>query len=150
MPRRWDLDALRGLMLVMMTLTHLPTRFSASISQPFGFVSAAEGFVLLSAFMAGSIYTPRALQQGIPVMREAFLVRALKLYACQLVLLLFVFTLVAKIGVALDQPAVTNMLSFYLRDPFTAVWSGVALIYSPPLVDILPLYVVLMLASPWC
>jgi hypothetical protein len=149
MPRRWDLDALRGLMLVMMTLTHLPTRFSASISQPFGFVSAAEGFVLLSAFMAGSIYTRRAMQQGIPAMREAFLVRALKLYACQLVLLLFVFTLVAKIGVALDQPAVTNMLSFYLRDPYTAVWSGVALIYSPPLVDILPLYVVLMLASPW-
>lgn len=149
MPRRWDLDALRGLMLVMMTLTHLPTRFSASISQPFGFVSAAEGFVLLSAFMAGSIYTRRAMQQGIPAMREAFVVRALKLYACQLVLLLFVFTLVAKIGVTLDQPAITNMLSFYLRDPFTAVWSGVALIYSPPLVDILPLYVVLMLASPW-
>jgi hypothetical protein len=149
MSRRWDLDALRGLMLVMMTLTHLPTRFSTSISQPFGFVSAAEGFVLLSAFMAGSIYTRRAMQQGIPAMREAFLVRALKLYACQLVLLLFAFTLVAKIGVTLDQPAITNLLSFYLRNPFTAVWSGVALIYSPPLVDILPLYVVLMLASPW-
>ena len=82
-------------------------------------------------------------------MREAFLFRALKLYACQLVLLLFVFTLIARIGVSLDQRAITNLLSFYLRDPFTAVWSGVALIYSPPLVDILPLYVVLMLASPW-
>ena len=149
MTRRWELDALRGLMLVMMTLTHLPTRLSDSISQPFGFVSAAEGFVLLSAYMAGSIYTRRAMQQGIPAMREAFLFRALKLYACQLVLLLFLFTVIVKIGVSLEQPAITNLLSFYLRDPFTAVWSGVTLIYSPPLVDILPLYVVLMLASPW-
>lgn len=89
MSRRWELDALRGLMLVMMTLTHLPTRFSDSITQPLGFVSAAEGFVLLSAFMAGSIYTRRALRAGIPAMREAFLFRALKLYACQLATLLF-------------------------------------------------------------
>jgi hypothetical protein len=149
MSRRWELDALRGLMLVMMTLTHLPTRFSDSITQPLGFVSAAEGFVLLSAFMAGSIYTRRALRAGIPAMREAFLFRALKLYACQLATLLFLFTVIATIGVALEQPAITNLLSFYLQDPFTAVWGGVALIYSPPLVDILPIYVVFMLASPW-
>lgn len=49
MTRRWELDALRGLMLVLMTLTHLPTRLSSPLGQPFGFVSAAEGFVLLSA-----------------------------------------------------------------------------------------------------
>ena len=149
MSRRWELDALRGLMLVMMTLTHLPTRFSNWFGQPFGFVSAAEGFVLLSAFMAGSIYTRRAMQQGVPAMRQAFLLRALKLYGCQLGILVFVFAVIAKIGVSLEQPAITNLLSFYLRDPFTAVWSGVALIYSPPLVDILPVYVVFMLASPW-
>jgi len=54
-PRRWELDALRGLMLVAMTLTHMPTRFSDPAGQPLGFVSAAEGFVMLSAYMAGSV-----------------------------------------------------------------------------------------------
>ena len=49
-------------MLVLMTLTHVPTRFSSPAGQPFGYVSAAEGFVLLSAFMAGSVYTRRAAQ----------------------------------------------------------------------------------------
>ena len=47
---RWrEIDALRGLMLVMMTITHLPTRLSITLGQPLGFVSAAEGFVFLSA-----------------------------------------------------------------------------------------------------
>jgi len=43
--RRPELDALRGLFLVWMTLTHLPTRFSDFVNQPIGFVSSAEGFV---------------------------------------------------------------------------------------------------------
>ena len=52
-------------MLVLMTLTHLPTRFSDPAGQPFGWVSAAEGFVFLSAFMVGRIYSDIALKKGI-------------------------------------------------------------------------------------
>ena len=37
--------------LGLVTLTHLPTRLSDPLGQPFGWVSAAEGFVLLSAFI---------------------------------------------------------------------------------------------------
>ena len=58
MTRRWELDALRGLMLVLMTLTHLPTRVADPLGQPLGHVSAAEGFVMLSGYMAGMVYTP--------------------------------------------------------------------------------------------
>ena len=61
-PRRWELDALRGLMLVLMTLTHMPTMYSLPSGQPFGFVSAAEGFVFLSALMVGRVYGARALR----------------------------------------------------------------------------------------
>ena len=61
--RLWQVDALRGLMLVLMTLTHVPTRWSSPAGQPFGYVSAAEGFVLLSAFMAGWVYTARAEEE---------------------------------------------------------------------------------------
>ena len=53
--RSWEIDALRGLMLVLMTTTHIPTRFSDPLGQPLGFVSAAEGFVLLSGFVAGMV-----------------------------------------------------------------------------------------------
>jgi len=148
MNRSWDLDALRGLMLVLMTLTHLPTRFSDPAGQPFGFVSAAEGFVMLSAYMAGMVYTTRAVREGEPVMQEAFFKRALKIYGCQAALLLFLFTVVAGIGLLTRQDAVTNLLTYYLEHPLTAFFSGLLLIYSPPLLDILPMYILLMLASP--
>ena len=148
MDRRHDLDALRGLMLVLMTFTHLPTRFADPLGQPFGFVSAAEGFVMLSGYMAGMVYTGRALRHGLPVMREAFLKRALKLYGCQAALLLFLFTTVAVIGVMAEQHAVRDLMSFYVLRPKAALVGGLMLIYNPPLLDILPLYIVFMLASP--
>ncbi len=146
--RLWEIDALRGLMLVLMTVTHLPTRYSDPLGQPFGYVSAAEGFVLLSAFMAGMVYTARERRDGEAVMREAFLKRALKIYCCQAALLLFLFTVIALIGVVAKQDAITNMISFYIEQPLTAFFSGLLLVYSPPLLDILPLYIVFMLVSP--
>ncbi len=149
MKRRWEIDALRGLMLVLMNLTHLPTRFASPAGQPFGFVSAAEGFVLLSAFMVGLIYSERARRNGAAVMQRMFLRRTLKLYGCQAALLLFLFTIVALLGMKIDQPAVKNLMSFYLLEPWTGLWSGLLLIYNPPLLDILPIYITFMLVSPW-
>jgi hypothetical protein len=149
MQRWWEIDALRGLMLILMTLTHLPTRFSGPFGQPLGFVSAAEGFVFLSAFMAGFIFTKRAVKDGIPAMRQAFLRRALKIYGCHVAMLAFLFTIIAAIGISTKQQAIKNLIAFYLNEPVTAVWSSLVLLYNPPLLDILPLYVVFMLLSPW-
>ena len=148
MARRNEIDALRGLMLILMTLTHLPTRFSEYTGEPFGFVSAAEGFVFLSAFMVGWVYVARAHKSGIPAMRHAVWRRAFMLYACQLGLLLFLLAIVVPIGVTKSQPAITNLVSFFEHEPLAAFSSGLVLLYDPPLLDILPLYILFMLATP--
>jgi hypothetical protein len=148
-PRLWELDALRGLMLVLMLSTHLPTNFGIPTSQPLGFVSAAEGFVMLSAYMAGLVYTQRYMRHGMQAMRRAFLKRALVVYGCQAASLLFLFTIIAGLGLSLPQPAVQNLIWFYLQQPATALFSSLGLVYNPPLLDILPVYVLFMLASPW-
>ncbi|WP_233575695.1 OpgC domain-containing protein [Noviherbaspirillum saxi] len=148
MNRRWELDTLRGLMLVLMFVTHLPTRFSSMLGQPFGYVSAAEGFVMLSAFMAGMIYTAKGQRDGLPAMRNAFLARALKVYACHAALLLLLFTVIAALGISRDEPALKNLIGFYLEQPMAGLMGGLLLIYNPPLLDILPLYIMLMLVSP--
>src|ERR1700742_5039113 len=62
--RRPELDALRGLFLVWMTLTHLPTRLSEVVNQPFGFVSSAEGFVFLSAMLVATLYIHQAAEDS--------------------------------------------------------------------------------------
>jgi hypothetical protein len=147
--RRWELDALRGLMLVLMTLTHMPTMYSLPSGQPFGFVSAAEGFVFLSAFMAGRVYGNRARRDGVAAMQSAFHERALKLYLCQLGLLLLAFTLIAWLGVRNQQGGATGLLEFFFIDPPSAVIGAALLLHNPPLLDILPLYIALMLLSPW-
>lgn len=149
MNRRPEFDALRGLMLVLMTLTHMPTRFSHDAGQPLGFVSAAEGFVVLSAFMAGWVYSELGRRRGMRAMWRAFELRALKIYLCQAALLLFLFTVIARLGIKVQQPAVTNLISFYLDDPWLALRAALVMFYNPPLLDILPMYVLYMLLSPF-
>ncbi|WP_082493240.1 OpgC domain-containing protein [Acidovorax sp. Leaf160] len=147
--RRWEIDFVRGLMLGLMTVTHLPTRVSIPLGQPFGFVSAAEGFVLLSAYMAGLVYGRVAFRKGIAPMRQAFWRRALTIYGCQAATLLFLFTVITTVGLYVDQPAVKGLLNFYFAQPVDALVGGLLLVYEPPLLDILPLYVLFMLISPW-
>jgi hypothetical protein len=147
--RRYDLDWLRGLMLVLMTITHLPTAFSGRLSQPFGFVSAAEGFVFLSAFLVGSVYTRTGLEQGPVAMGNAIAARALKVYAAHAGLLLFLFFVLVPTTSSLATNAITDLASFYVQHPAEALASSLLLLYNPPLLDILPMYVVFLALTPW-
>jgi len=146
--RQAELDWLRGLMLVLMTITHLPTWFSSRAGQPFGFVSAAEGFVFLSAFLVGSVYSHKARTRGYAVMRRALWLRALKVYAAHIALLLFLLLVLVPIAVSRDAHAITDLASYYLERPRLALVSGLVLAYNPPLLDILPMYVLFLAASP--
>ncbi len=148
MTRRAELDALRGLLLVLMALTHLPTRFSAYSSQIFGYVSAAEGFVFLSGFVAGMVYWRGLNLHGEGWMRGKLLARARELYGWHVLLLVFVFTVGAAIGHFGERPLLRNLLSFYFDQPGVALWAAPLLLYQPPLLDILPTYIVMLLLSP--
>ncbi|HEV8502089.1 MAG TPA: OpgC domain-containing protein [Casimicrobiaceae bacterium] len=147
--RQTELDWLRGLMLVLMTVTHLPTWYSAEMGQPFGFVSAAEGFVFLSGFLVGAVYLKVAREQGLPTMRRRIWRRAGVIYAAHVALLLFLLWVVLPVAVARGAHPVTDLASFYLEHPHVALVAGLALVYNPPLLDILPMYVIFMLAAPF-
>jgi hypothetical protein len=148
MRRRTDLDVLRGMMLVLMTITHFPTRYGTWLSQPFGFVSAAEGFVFLSAYLVGAVYGEKAARDGVAAVRGAIWRRARVVWTCHAALLLFLFTVVANIAVHTNQNAIKNLLAFYLASPADALLAGFVMLYKPPLLDILPMYVVFLAISP--
>ena len=148
MPRRPELDALRGLFLVWMTLTHLPTRMSDVVNTPFGFVSSADGFVFLSAMLVSTIYL-RQSNGDHDVLRNKLWKRALRVYIYHVILLAVAFTVIATIAVTHHRVALTNLLNFYIAHPFVAVIGSLLLIYCPPLLDILPMYVLFLLMSPF-
>ena len=145
--RRPELDALRGLFLVWMTLTHLPTRFSDFTNQPIGFVSAAEGFVFISALLVGRIYMRDTLQNATGV-RAKLWKRSLQIYAYHLLMLTLLFTVAAAFAVHTHKAALNHLLNFYLAHPFVAIIGSVLLLYCPPLLDILPMYVTFLFFSP--
>ncbi|MFY9936740.1 MAG: OpgC domain-containing protein [Silvibacterium sp.] len=145
--RRPELDALRGLFLVWMTLTHLPTRFSDFVNQPIGFVSSAEGFVFLSALLVGRIYIRELMQDEAGVHLKLWK-RSLKIYAYHLLMLTFAFTIAATFAVHTHRAALTNVFNFYLAHPFVAIVGSILLLYCPPLLDILPMYVTFLFFSP--
>jgi hypothetical protein len=148
--RRLELDAARGLMLVWITLTHLPTRVSAYIYQPFGFVSAAEGFIFLSALFTGLIYFRVAQKDGYPAMHRKMGMRAWKLYGYHFLLLAITFLVVAKVAASGNRPGLQNLLDFYFAaGARRALVDAALLIYRPPLLDILPMYIMFLVFTPF-
>ncbi len=145
--RRPELDALRGLFLVWMTLTHLPTRFSDFVNSPLGFVSSAEGFVFVSALLVGRLYF-RDLYRDASDVRIRLWKRSLKIYGYHLLMLAVAFTVAAAFAVHTHKAAISNLLDFYLAHPLVAIAGSVLLLYCPPLLDILPMYVTFLFLTP--
>jgi hypothetical protein len=138
-----ELDSLRGLLLVLMTVTHLPTRLRFYSHDFFGFVSAAEGFVFLSAFLTTFRLAPD--QPAISV-RATLLQRAARLYGYHILLVGLALTAVLVFP---HRPALRNFVLFFLDEPQVAVPALLTLAYCPPLFDILPMYVVFLAATPF-
>lgn len=145
MGRRLELDAIRGLMLVWITLTHLPTGASNYVNQPFGFISAAEGFIFLSALFTGRIYSRMADREGYGPMTKKLWLRTLRLYGYHALLLAFVFLVAIPIASRPNRPGLHNLLDFYfMAGAQRAVTEAALLIYRPPLLDILPMYIIFL------
>jgi hypothetical protein len=146
--RMHEIDALRGVFLVWMTLAHLPTHLSDLVNEPFGFVSSAEGFVFLSALLVARLYIGQAAEDG-AALRTKLWKRAVRIYGYHLILLACAFTMAAAFAVMAHRLALINLLNFYLVHPFPAIVGSLLLIYCPPLLDILPMYVVFLLITPF-
>lgn len=144
-----EVDALRGLMLVWMTCTHLPTVLSTYVNQPLGFFAATEGFIFLSALFTGRICARLVDREGNRAMSRNVWMRAARLYVYQLLLLAFAFVIEAPIAARGNRPAVHNLLNYYFTVGRPRAFIDAALmIYRPPLLDILPIYIIFLALTP--
>jgi hypothetical protein len=149
MRRLNELDAIRGLMLVWITCTHLPTVLSTYSNQPFGFVSAAEGFIFLSALFTGRIYSRIAERDSYNAMRRTLFTRTVRLYLYHALLMAFVFLVAVPIAASGTRPGLHNLLDFYFNaGARRAIVDAALLVYRPPLLDILPMYIIFLALTP--
>ena len=147
--RQPELDALRGFLLVWMTLTHLPTHVSYYTNQPLGFVSAAEGFIFLSALLTGRIFGRKLEEVGPVEVCRSLGTRVARLYGYHLFLLGIAFGVIATVALHTNQPSLQGLVDFYLAHPLRAIVSSVLLVYRPPLLDILPMYILFLALTPF-
>lgn len=146
MKRFIELDILRGVLLLMMVVNHAPSPFRIFTDQPIGFFSTAEPFVFVSAFLAGLLFQRRTEKHGFRAAQAATVSRAFRIYRAHLVTLVFAFVVG---GVFLAQlPGIQHLLDQYFKNPGAAMLAATALVFQPPLMDILPMYVLFSLLTP--
>jgi hypothetical protein len=147
--REIEIDAARGLMLAWMALVHLPTALTPWVNQPFGYISSSEGFIFLSALFTGRIYYRLLTRDGIGKMNLRLVARTLRLYGYHILLLFFAFVIAAPYAIGAQRQALYNLLDFYFAaGPARAIRDALLLVYRPPLLDIIPLYIIFLSLSP--
>jgi hypothetical protein len=146
MKRFTEFDVLRGVLLLMMSVDHSPSSLRRFTDQPLGFFSTAECFVFVSAFLAGMLFRKRAEKLGFAAARSSSIHRAGRIYRAHLVTLCFAFVLGSFF--LSELPGIRDLLDTYLRNPWAAIGGALALLFRPPLMDILPMYVLFSFLTP--
>src|ERR1700756_2874620 len=146
MNRFIEFDMLRGVLLLMMSVDHSPSSLPRFTHQPLGFFGTAECFVFVSAFLAGMLFRKRAENQGFTAARSSSIRRAGRIYWAHLLTVAFAFVLGSFF--LPELPGIRNLLDHYLASPWAAIGGSLALLFRPPLMDILPMYVLFSLLTP--
>jgi hypothetical protein len=130
--------------VLVMAVDHFGGPVTRFTFQPFGFASAAEGFVFLAGLVSGLVYTRFLEAPGHTLERRAF-ARAGKVYKYHVaaVVLLLAIGLCSK-GYA-DYYARRELAS---HSPLATLGYALLLVNQPRLLDVLPMYVVFFLALP--
>jgi hypothetical protein len=150
MKRDLTLDSLRGILLIVMTIDHLAIALHQYTIHALGFITAAEGFIFLSGFVAGTVYS-RIQTQSVQRLWTSALQRVRTIYLFHIA----VFSLIMILGLTSTplmlawretMPDFINPL--LLQHPLQALGLGAVLLYQPAFLDILPLYCVFLLITP--
>jgi hypothetical protein len=145
------LDLFRGLANWAIFLDHIPDNLVNWITtRNYGFSDAADIFVFISGYTAAFVYARVMRSEGFVHAAVRILKRAWQIYVAH------VFLFVIYLGAIAYAAAKTKNSSFveefnligFLRDPDVVLIQGLILKFKPLNMDVLPLYIVLMLALP--
>jgi len=150
------LDLFRGLGLWMIFLDHIPHDVVAWLTlRNYGFSDAAEFFVFISGYLAGYIYGPIVRGRHFLAATKRLLLRAWQMYVAHILLFLTFTAQIARTARKFDNPMYKDEFNVanFLQHPDILIGQALTLRYKPVNLDVLPLYISLIVASPlilWC
>ena len=150
------LDLFRGIGLWMIFLDHIPHDVVAWLTlRNYGFSDAAEFFVFISGYLAGHIYGPIVRGGNFLAATKRLVMRAWQMYVAHIMLFLIFTAQIARTARKFDNPLYKDEFNVanFLQHPDVLIGQALSLRYKPVNLDVLPLYISLILASPlilWC
>ena len=146
-----EVDFWRGLALVSIFINHVPGfYFERFTHRNFGLSDSAELFVFLAGWSLRRLSDGAADARGLGRLVLRLGARAVTLYAAQILITVVALGMIAGAAFFLDNPLLLewNNAAAVFQEPVAAHVGLVLLTHQLGFFDILPLYVVLMLASP--
>jgi hypothetical protein len=151
-PRDLRLDVVRGWLQVSIFGAHaVGTAFGAfGIHAAWGLSDSSEQFLFLSGFVLASVFTLKAARDGAAAAARDTWARSARLWVKHMALVLLFGAMVLWAERALPLPNEADRLAWGLlaAEPLTALWGAAALLYLPNYIDILPVFILAMLALP--
>lgn len=145
------LDFFRGLALIFIFLNHIPDNgFNWITSRNFGFSDATEIFVFISGYSAMLAYGSILLRTGPIYASIRILNRCWDIYVAHIFMFVLFTAQIAYITSTFQNPLYAEEMQVleFLNRPADALIAALLLEFRPRNMDVLPLYIVLLLAFP--
>jgi hypothetical protein len=149
--RELRLDLFRGLALWLIFIDHLPPSLLTWLTiRNYGFSDATEIFIFISGYTAAFVYGRAMLESGFVVATARILRRAWQIYVAHVFLFTIFLAEISYVATSFENPLYTEEMGIidFLKQPQVTIVQALLLRFRPVNMDVLPLYIVLMLALP--
>jgi len=145
------LDLFRGIALWLIFLDHIPFNVVNWVTiRNYGFSDAAEIFVFISGYTAAFVYGRAMRERGAIAAGARILKRGWQVYVAHVFLFVIYLAEISYVGAKFDNPLFAEEFNLFgfLRSPDVILTQALMLKFKPVNMDVLPLYIVLLLAFP--
>ncbi|AWM03825.1 OpgC domain-containing protein [Bradyrhizobium amphicarpaeae] len=149
--RELRLDLFRGLALWLIFIDHLPASLLTWLTiRNYGLSDATEIFIFISGYTAAFVYGRAMLESGVVIATARILRRVWQIYVAHVFLFTIFLAEISYVATRFENPLYTEEMGImdFLKQPDVTIVQALLLRFRPVNMDVLPLYIVLMLALP--
>jgi len=149
--RELRLDLFRGLALWLIFIDHLPANLLTWLTiRNYGFSDATEIFIFISGYTAAFVYGRAMLESSVAIATARILRRAWQIYVAHVFLFTIFLAEISYVATSFENPLYSEEMGImdFLKQPDVTIVQALLLRFRPVNMDVLPLYIVLMLALP--